>query len=275
MSPEPLLRVADLQIEVPGETGPVAAVRGVGFTLQRGESLGLVGESGSGKSLTCRAVLGVLPYGCHAAGGTITFDGHDLTRLPVLEWQRLRSVRIGAIFQDPASYLNPSLTIGRQLSEVLRVKGGLGRREAKARAHELLALVGLRRPELVYRQIPSELSGGMQQRAMLALAVSCDPDLLVADEPTTALDVKTQAEVLALLAELRERLGLAVLFVSHDLDVVAELCDRIAVFHRGEIVEAGTTDEIIRRPRHPYTRSLIEAAALAEATEEVLDGVHS
>jgi ABC-type glutathione transport system ATPase component len=236
-----LLRVEGLRVTVPGGA---ELVHGVDLTVARGEALGLVGESGSGKTLTCRAVLGVLPGRCEVAGGTIALDG-----------------RFGAVFQDPASYLNPSLSVGRQLAEVLRVNGGLGRRAARARALELLAAVGLRRPEAVYRQIPSHLSGGMQQRAMLAIAIACDPDLLVADEPTTSLDVKTQAEIVALLRALRARFGLALLFVSHDLGLVAELCDRIAVFHRGEIVETAETGELLARPRHPYTRSLLLAAA--------------
>jgi ABC-type dipeptide/oligopeptide/nickel transport system ATPase component len=238
-----LLRVSGLRIAVPG-AGEL--VHGVDLVVERGEALGLVGESGSGKTLTCRAVLGVLPGRCAVTGGSLSVDGE-----------------FGAVFQDPASYLNPSLSVGRQLSEVLRVRGGLSRRAARARALALLSAVGLKRPEAVYKQIPSHLSGGMQQRVMLAIAISCDPQLLVADEPTTALDVKTQAEIVALLRALRERIGLALLFVSHDLALVAELCDRIAVFHRGEIVETAETGELLRRPRHPYTRSLLEAAHAA------------
>jgi ABC-type glutathione transport system ATPase component len=189
-------------------------VHGVDLSLERRASLGLVGASGSGKTLTCRAILGALPGACAVTGGTIALDG-----------------TLGAVFQDPASYMNPSLCVGRQLSEVLRVRGGLGRRPARARALELLAEVGL--PARVYRQRPAELSGGMQQRAMLAIALSCDPDLLVADEPTSALDVKTQAEIVALL---QARGGLALLFVSHDLEVVEELCDRVLTFERGRLV---------------------------------------
>jgi ABC-type glutathione transport system ATPase component len=207
-----LLTVSDLRISA----GARELVHGVDLELARGETLGLVGESGSGKTLTCRAILGALPGRCTVTGGTIALDG-----------------TFGAVFQDPASYMNPSLSVGRQLSEVLRVRGGLGRRPARARALALLESVGL--PARVHRQLPSQLSGGMQQRAMLAIALSCDPDLLIADEPTSALDVKTQAEIVALL---RERQGLALLFVSHDLHVVEELCDRVAVFERGAIVDA-------------------------------------
>ena len=272
-----LLRVEDLGIAVPTDNGSRTTVEGVSFGLGRGRSLGLVGESGSGKTLTCRAVLGILPPGCTQAGGTIEFDGRSLGALDEKDWRRIRSTRVGAVFQDPASYLNPSISVGRQLAEVLRIKGGLGRREAQRRAVELFESVGLREPERVYRQIPSHLSGGMQQRVMMAMAISCDPDLLVADEPTTALDVKTQGEILALLRELRERLGLAVLFVSHDLDVIAEICDEVAVFHHGRIVEAGPTAAILERPTHEHTRELVAASAFSERWRreelvEVVDG---
>jgi peptide/nickel transport system permease protein len=258
-----LLKIEDLSIAVPADEGRRVTVEGVSFGLARGRSLGLVGESGSGKTLTCRAVLGILPPGVTQTGGTIEFDGESLGAFDERRWRRIRSVRVGAVFQDPASYLNPSLSVGRQLAEVLRVKGGHGRREARRRAVELFDAVGLREPERVYRQIPAHLSGGMQQRVMMAMAISCEPDLLVADEPTTALDVKTQGEILALLRELRERLGLAVLFVSHDLDVIAEICDEVAVFHRGRIVEAGPTASILARPTHAHTRELVAASAFS------------
>jgi ABC-type glutathione transport system ATPase component len=219
------------------KAGARELVHGVDLSLARGEALGLVGASGSGKTLTCRAILGVLPGACAVTGGAIAFDGLDLLGLDARGWRGLRSTRIGAVFQDPASYLNPSLPVGRQLGEVLRVKGGLSRRAARERVRELFDAVGLRRPDVVRRQIPSELSGGMQQRVMIAIAIACSPDLLIADEPTSALDVKTQAEIVALLQDLRARFGLALLFVSHDLAVVGELCDRVAVFEAGAIVE--------------------------------------
>ncbi len=255
MADEPLLSVNELRVCA----GDTELLHGVSLELGRGEALGLVGESGSGKSLTCRSVLGVLPAGTSVSGGQIEFEGSQLDRLSTHEWLDIRG-RIGAVFQDPASYLNPSITVGRQLTEVLRVRGRLSRKAARTRADELLKLVGLGSAQRVFNQIPSELSGGMQQRVMLAIAVALDPVLLVADEPTTALDVKTQAEVLELLASLRERLGLSVMFVSHDLDLVLELCDRVAVFRDGEIVEVGTPHELINTPQHPYTRFLLRAA---------------
>jgi peptide/nickel transport system ATP-binding protein len=258
----PLLRVDGLRVGVSTAGGVLDAVRGVDFEVHRGEALGMVGESGSGKTLTCRAILGVLPDGCEVTGGSIELDGEDLAHLDRRGWSRVRGVRIGAVFQDPASYLNPSLPVGEQLSEVLRVRGGLGRKAAHARALELLDLMGLRNPRRVYEQVTSELSGGMLQRVMIAIAVSCDPDLLVADEATTSLDLTTQREVIGLLNELRERLGLAVVFVSHDLAAVAELCDRVAVFYAGEIVEAGPIAEVVARPVHPYTEALLRVAAM-------------
>ena len=184
--------------------GAATAVRGVSLSVRAGEIVGLVGESGSGKTLTCRAALGVLPPGCAVERGTVSFGGVDVTSLPRRGWERLHGSQLGAVFQDPASYLNPVLTVGGQLAEVLRVKLGLARRAAHRRALELFEAVGLRQPERVCHQIPAELSGGMLQRVMIAIAISCDPQLLVADEPTTALDVTIQAEVLELLQRLRD-----------------------------------------------------------------------
>ncbi|HTJ37572.1 MAG TPA: ABC transporter ATP-binding protein [Dactylosporangium sp.] len=257
-----MLRVDDLRVTVGAEG--TEAVRQVSLTVHKGESLGLVGESGSGKTLTCRAVLGVLPPGAEVAGGRITLDGTDLTTLDRRGWDRIRGGRVAAVFQDPASYLNPSLTVGRQLAEQLRLKRGLRRGETRAAAVELLEAMGIRRAEAVFGQYPHELSGGMLQRALIAIAVAGDPGLLVADEATTALDPAVQAEVLELLADLRERRGLALLLVSHDLAVVAQVCDRVAVFYAGEIVEQGPTADVIANPRHPYTEALLRVASLGD-----------
>jgi peptide/nickel transport system ATP-binding protein len=257
-----VLRLDDLHVSV--HDGAATAVRGVSLEVRAGEIVGLVGESGSGKTLTCRAALGVLPAGCAVERGSVSFGGHDVTSLPRRGWERLHGSQIGAVFQDPVSYLNPVLTVGHQLTEVLRVKMGLGRRAAHHRALELFGAAGLRQPERVFQQIPAELSGGMLQRVMIAIAISCDPRLLVADEPTTALDVTIQAEVLELLRRLREERGLAVLFVSHDLAVITQLCDRIVVFYAGEIVESGPAEQIIRRPGHPYTQALLRVASVGD-----------
>ena len=234
MPPDPVLTINDLRVTV--HQGAAEAVRGVSLSVAPGEIVGLVGESGSGKTLTCRAALGVLPAGVAIEQGSLSFAGHDLTGLSRRGWESLHGSHIGAVFQDPASYLNPSITVGHQLAEVLRVKLGLSRRAARLRSVELFTAVGLHQPEHVFHQIPAELSGGMLQRVMIAIAISCDPQLLVADEATTALDVTIQAEVIELLRQLRSDRGLAVLFVSHDLAVVSELCDRIVVFYAGEVV---------------------------------------
>ncbi|WP_432988317.1 ABC transporter ATP-binding protein [Dactylosporangium sp. CA-233914] len=256
-----MLRVDDLHVTVPGGA---EAVRQVSLSLHKGQSLGLVGESGSGKTLTCRAILGVLPPGVAVSGGRVTLGDTDLTALTRTGWDRVRGSRLAAVFQDPGSYLNPSLTVGRQLAEQLRLKRGLPRRATRAAAVELLAAMGLRRPGTVYDQYPHELSGGMLQRALIAIAVAGGPELLVADEATTALDPAVQAEVLDLLRDLRERDGLALLLVSHDLAVVAQVCDRVAVFYAGEIVEQGPTAEVIAGPRHPYTEALLSVASLGD-----------
>jgi len=254
----PVLRVDGLRVTVAG--GRTEAVRGVSFEVRRGETVGLVGESGSGKSLTCRAVLGLLAPGCERSAGRIELNGTDLTGLRRREWDTVRGARIGTMFQDPASYLNPSITVGRQLAEALRVHKGLSRAKAHAEAVGLFAAVGLRRPEAVYHQYPHELSGGMAQRVLIAIAISGDPDLLIADEATSSLDVLVQAEVLKLLQRLTRERGLALLLVTHDLAVVAEVCDRVLVCHRGELVEQGPTERIIDLPTHPHTRTLLDAA---------------
>jgi peptide/nickel transport system ATP-binding protein len=268
-----VLRLDDVHISV--HDGAVVAVRGASLTVGRGETVGLVGESGSGKTLTCRAALGVLPPGCAVESGTVTFEGVDVTAVGRRTWQAIHGSRIGAVFQDPASYLNPSLTVGHQINEVLRVKTGRSKQAAKQRAIELFAAVGLHRPAHVYGQIPAELSGGMLQRVLIAIAICCDPALLIADEATTALDVTIQAEVIELLLRLREERGLAVLFVSHDLAVISELCDRVVVFYAGEVVESGPTDEILSRPRHPYTQALLRVASVGDYGRrdlEIIDG---
>jgi peptide/nickel transport system ATP-binding protein len=263
-----VLGIEDLHVTV--HDGAATALRGVSLAVRSGEIVGLVGESGSGKTLTCRAALGVLPPGV-AARGKITFAGDDVTGLSRRGWERLHGSHIGAVFQDPASYLNPNLTVGSQLTEVLRVKRRLSRAGAHEKAVELLTSVGLRQAGRVFHQIPAELSGGMLQRVMIAIAISCDPELLIADEATTALDVTIQAEIIELIKDLRARTGLAVLFVSHDLAVIRELCDRVVVFYAGEVVEAGPVEEIIERPRHPYTQALLRVASVGDFQRRELE----
>jgi peptide/nickel transport system ATP-binding protein len=250
----PLLTVTNLRVS----TAATDLVRGVTLEVPRRGSLGIVGESGSGKSLTCRSILGILPPGLTVAGGSIHFDGIDLSALSYNDWLPLRGNRIAAVFQDPASYLNPSISVGKQLVEVLRIKSGLGKRAAFTRAIELFTSMGLRDPEAVFWQYPFELSGGMLQRVLIAIALSGDPDLLIADEATTALDVTVQAEVLDVLSDLKNSRDLALILVSHDLAVVAQVCDTVIVMKDGEIVEAGPTDRVLRNPQHPYTQLLVD-----------------
>ncbi|CAM3557140.1 ABC transporter ATP-binding protein [Nocardioides zeicaulis] len=255
----PVLEVSDLQVSVGDH---LVAVHDVSFSIGRGESVGLVGESGSGKTLTCRSVLGLLPTTGEVDHGRIVLGGTELTGASRRTWNDVRGTRLGAVFQDSASYLNPSLTVGHQLAEQLRVKRGLSRADAHRRAVELFGEVGLHDPEGVFHKYPHELSGGMQQRVLIAIAVSCEPELLIADEATTALDVVIQAEILDLLGRLRQTHGLSLLLVTHDLAVVAETCERILVMYAGEIVESGTTEEVLARPRHPYTRALMGVATI-------------
>jgi peptide/nickel transport system ATP-binding protein len=252
---EPVLTVSDLHISL---TDGTELVRGVDFVLNRGGALGIVGESGSGKSLTCRATLGILADGVAVTRGSIQFDGIELTRLGAKEWRPLRGTRISAVFQDPAAYLNPSIRVGEQLAEALRSTVGLTRKQAKVRAVELFAKMGLREPASVYGQYPYELSGGMLQRVVIAIAVSAEPELLIADEATTALDVTVQAAVLDLIDDLRIELGLALVLVSHDLAVVAQVCDDVIVMRDGVVVEAGPAERLLKAPRHEYTRQLVD-----------------
>lgn len=232
-------------------------VHGVSFELAPGKVTGIVGESGSGKTLTCRAILGILPDQLEISGGSVTLAGHDIAGLNLRQWTELRGSTIGAVFQDPASYLNPSIPVGPQIAEVIRVKRKVRRREARQRALELLSSVQLRHPERVYSQYVHELSGGMLQRVLIAAAIAAGPKVLIADEATTALDVTVQAAILDLLADLQARTGMALLLVSHDLAVVAQLCDEVVVMREGEVVEQGATADVLYRPRHDYTKLLI------------------
>ena len=243
-------------LRVHGEVEHRDIVKGVSFELFPGRTVGIVGESGSGKTMTCRAALGILPPHVVVADGAIRIAGEDLATMSRERLTELRGSTISAVFQDPASYLNPSITVGRQIAEVVRVKKGLRRAAAWHRALELLAAVRLR--DSVYGQYPHELSGGMLQRVLIAAAIAADPKVLIADEATTALDVTVQAEILDLLAGLRASTGLALVVVSHDLAVVAQLCDEVLVMRDGEIVEQGPVDQVLYAPRHAYTRLLVD-----------------
>jgi ABC-type glutathione transport system ATPase component len=250
-----LLSVRDVHIS--DRAADREIVHGISFELAPGQVVGIVGESGSGKTLTCRAVLGILPDQLVVSAGSITLAGRDLAQLSVKQWTELRGSTISAVFQDPASYLNPSIPVGPQVAEVIRVKKKVRRREARDRVLELLRSVRLRSPESVYGQYTYELSGGMLQRVLIAAAIAADPKVLIADEATTSLDVTVQAEILDLLAELRERTGLALVVVAHDLAVVAQVCDEVLVIREGDVVEHGTTEDVLYRPQHEYTQLLI------------------
>ncbi|GLZ42620.1 ABC transporter ATP-binding protein [Actinokineospora sp. NBRC 105648] len=252
---DPVLSVHDVRIR--SQVDDREIVKGVSFELTPGKVVGIVGESGSGKTLTCRAVLGILPPHFEVSAGAIHVAGEDITALTPARLTAMRGSTISAVFQDPASYLNPSIQVGAQIAEVIRVKKGLKRRAARQRAIELLTAVHLRDPELVYGQYTYELSGGMLQRVLIAAAIAADPQVLIADEATTALDVTVQAEILDLLADLRDNAGLALVVVSHDLAVVAQLCDEVLVMREGEVVEQGPTDRVLYQPEHEYTRLLI------------------
>jgi peptide/nickel transport system ATP-binding protein len=274
--PDPTLtlRVEDLQVSV-GDR--LVAVRDVSFQIRRGEAVGLVGESGSGKTLTCRSVLGLLPEtGVVEAGSIVLGEGGDaveLTRARRGTWDQLRGTRLAAVFQDPASYLNPSLTIGHQVAEQLRVRGGMKRAEARARTLELLTEVGIHNAPVVVHQYPFQLSGGMLQRVLIAIAVSCQPELLIADEATTALDTVVQSEILELIGRLRRTHRLSLLLVTHDLAVVAETCDRVLVMYAGEIVESGPTEQVLGDPQHPYTQALMRVASVGDWSRRSLDTI--
>jgi oligopeptide/dipeptide ABC transporter ATP-binding protein len=262
---EPLLTIDALSIGFGPEDEPLRAVRHVGLDIAPGEIVGLVGESGSGKSLTCRSVMRLVPAGGHVLEGSVRFDGRDVLALGGRDLRALRAKEIGMIFQDPFSSLNPVYRVGDQLMETLRVNRGMGKAQAREEAVALLDRVGIPDPARRLLAYPHELSGGMRQRVMIALATASEPRLLIADEPTTALDVTTQAQILELLLEMRERLGMAILLVSHDFGVIAQVCDRVAVMYGGHVVETGPVETLYRSPQHPYTRALLESVPELEA----------
>ncbi|UUX96529.1 ABC transporter ATP-binding protein [Aquabacterium sp. J223] len=256
---EPLLQVRGLHLEAVDGPRRRPLLQDVDLVLRAGEVLGLVGESGAGKSLTGQAVLGLLPNGVRQAAGEIRFDGRRLDGLPPKDWARLRGRHIGAIFQDPLAALNPLQSIGAQLVETLRVHHRLGADAAREEALALLSSVGLSEPAARFGQYPHQFSGGMRQRVVIALALAGRPRLLIADEPTTALDVSVQAQVLALLQGLCRQQGVALLLVSHDMGVIAQMCDRVAVLYAGRVVETGPVASVVGLPAHPYTAALMAA----------------
>ncbi len=270
----PVLETRDLAVEFAGPEGPVRVVDKVSFTLDPGEVLGLVGESGSGKSVTLLAVMGLLPPTARIVSGEVRFLGQRIDTADETALQRLRGGDMAMIFQDPMTSLNPVLRIGTQIAEAIALhRPGLGRRAIAARVVELLGMVGVPDPEARSRQFPHEFSGGMRQRAMIAMAIANEPKLLIADEPTTALDVTIQAQVMEVLEEVRARTGSSMVLVTHDLGLVAETAQRIAVMYAGRIAELAPTEAIFERPAHPYTIGLLASLPSLDATGEMLASI--
>jgi ABC-type dipeptide/oligopeptide/nickel transport system ATPase component len=261
MTEPALLDVCDLAVDLVRKP---RVVDGLSFAVGRGEALGIVGESGSGKTMTALAILGLLPPGGRVSGGRAMFDGRDLLATSDAEMRAIRGARISMIFQDPMVALDPLFTIGDQLEEAMRAHLDLSRAALRVRALELLQAVGVAAPHERLRQYPHEMSGGMLQRVVGAIAISCNAELLIADEPTTALDPTLQAQFIELLADLKEQRGMSIVLVTHDFGMAARLCDRIAVMYAGKIVETGLVRQIFGAPEHPYTKALIGAAALGE-----------
>jgi peptide/nickel transport system ATP-binding protein len=259
MQPNPVLRVHDLTTCFDGDDTTVVAVDKLSFDLLPGETLGLVGESGCGKSVTSLSIMRLLRAPGRVAGGSIEFDGRDLLALPEKAMRAIRGNQISMIFQEPMTSLNPVITVGKQISESLMLHQGLSRREAMTQAEALLDLVQISDPARRVREYPYQLSGGMRQRAMIAMALACQPKVLIADEPTTALDVTIQAQILHLLRDIQARLGTAIVLITHDLGVVAQMCQRVIVMYAGRKVEEGSVDDVLDRPQHPYTQALIRS----------------
>ena len=264
---EYLVDIKDEKLSFFTPAGEVKALNGVSIHLNQGEVLGIVGESGSGKSVTAYSLMGLTAHPGKLIGGTLDFNGHRINDMSEKEMRKMRGNEVSIIFQDPMTSLNPVYTVGNQIEEVIRLHTDKSRSEAKARAKELLELVGINEPEKRLKQYPHELSGGMRPRVMIAIALACEPKLLIADEPTTALDVTIQAQILELMMELKDKLGMAIIMITHDLGVVAQMCEKIAVMYAGHIVEYGTTDEIFYEPKHEYTKGLLKSIPRLDATK--------
>ncbi len=273
----PVLQVNNLNTRFKTRTGDVHAVNAVSFDLKPGELLGVVGESGSGKSVTMMSLLGLLPSPpAVVTGVSVMFDGLDLLRCTAEELRKIRGARIGFIFQDPMTSLNPVFTVGFQIMEPLREHMGMDKEAARKRAQELLELVGIPDAGRRLKDFPHQFSGGMRQRVMIAIALACDPKVLIADEPTTALDVTIQAQILELVRELRQKLGMAIVWITHDLGVIAGIADRAMVLYGGQIVEMAPVQELFERPAHPYTRALLKTVPRLKGARaaklEVIEG---
>lgn len=257
MNKEKVLEVKDLEVSFKTHAGDVQAVRGVSFDLLKGETLAIVGESGSGKSVTVKSIMGLLSDNGFYKNGSIIFEDHDITQMKEAQLHSVRGNKMAMIFQDPMTSLDPTMTIGKQIMEVILLHQKVTRAEAFEKAVKLIDLVGIPEPRLRMKQYPHQFSGGMRQRIVIAIALACEPTILIADEPTTALDVTIQAQILDLMKDLQKKIGASVIFITHDLGVVANVADRVAVMYAGKMVEVGTSDEIFYDPRHPYTWGLL------------------
>jgi oligopeptide/dipeptide ABC transporter ATP-binding protein len=273
MSDAAILEVRDLRVELPLSRGTVHAVDDASFSVREGEAFGLVGESGCGKSMTLRAIMGLLPRPGRIVGGEVLFEGEDLVTAPAGRLRQVRGGSIAMIFQEPMTALNPVMRVGDQIAEAPQVHLGLSRTQSRQRALDLMRRVGIPDPTRRARAYPHELSGGLRQRIMIAIALSCDPKLILCDEPTTALDVTIQDQILKLLLNLRREFGVSVVFVTHDLAVVAQTCERLAVMYAGQIVETGSVDEVFRAPRHPYTLGLLRSVPHFDSVQDSLSSI--
>jgi len=267
---EMLLQVKDLKTSFFTNSGEVKAVNGVSFNLEKGKVLGIVGESGSGKSVTAYSIMRILSDPGKVVGGSILFDGTDLAQLSKKQMREVRGSKISIIFQDPMTSLNPVYTIGNQIEEAIRLHTNRNKKEIKDRAIEMLTLVGVNEPARRVKQYPHELSGGMRQRVMIAMALACEPDILIADEPTTALDVTIQAQILELMQELQKKMGMAIIMITHDLGVIADMCDEIIVMYGGRICERGNAEDIFYNPKHEYTKGLLHSIPRTIKTKDRL-----
>lgn len=267
MKDKKLLEIKDLRVSFFTPVGEVKAVGGISYDLNYGEVMGIVGESGSGKSVEAYSIMGLLQSPGKVVGGSITFDGEDVLAKTAKEMQDFRGNSVSMIFQNPMTCLNPVYTIGNQLIEAVRCHKKVSKAEARAKAIEMLELVGINNPERRMNQYPHEFSGGMRQRVMIAMGLICDPKMLIADEPTTALDVTIQAQIIELMKDIQKKTQMAIVFITHNLGVVAEICDRVSVMYAGKIVEQGSVEDIFYRPQHPYTLGLLRSMPRVDAEE--------